>query len=112
MQGVDIFDMKPLDASRKGTGPSPTDPLGLDTYVWGLHNALHIWKPLKGHRWANCEYGTGTLDNPIVVRSFGDEQYAGCTGYPADSHGTIWLTVRSSHSYPLLFSYKVRRESF
>jgi hypothetical protein len=36
---------------------------------------------------------TGTLDNPIVVKSFGDEQYAGCTGYPADSHVTIWLTV-------------------
>ncbi|KAI9861303.1 MAG: Cytochrome c oxidase subunit 4 [Vezdaea acicularis] len=55
MQGVDIFDMKPLDASRKGT-----------------------------------------LDNPIVVKSFGDEQYAGCTGYPADSHVTIWLTVGES----------------
>ncbi|TVY80965.1 Cytochrome c oxidase subunit [Lachnellula suecica] len=52
MQGIDIFDMKPLDASRKGT-----------------------------------------LDNPIVVKAFGDEQYAGCTGYPADSHVTIWLTM-------------------
>ncbi|MCJ1350176.1 MAG: Cytochrome c oxidase subunit 4 [Icmadophila ericetorum] len=52
MQGIDIFDMKPLDASRKGT-----------------------------------------LDNPIVVKSFGDEQYAGCTGCPADSHVTIWLTM-------------------
>ncbi|KAG0648708.1 Cytochrome c oxidase polypeptide IV [Hyphodiscus hymeniophilus] len=52
MQGIDVFDMKPLDASRKGT-----------------------------------------LDNPIVVKSFGEEQYAGCTGYPADSHVTIWLTM-------------------
>ncbi|KAG9246498.1 subunit IV of cytochrome c oxidase [Calycina marina] len=52
MQGVDVFDMRPLDASRRGT-----------------------------------------LDNPIMVKSFGDEQYAGCTGYPADSHVTIWLTV-------------------
>ncbi|KAL2075754.1 hypothetical protein VTL71DRAFT_697 [Oculimacula yallundae] len=52
MQGVDIFDMKPLDASR-----------------------------------------LGTLDNPIVVKSFGDEQYAGCTGFPADSHNVIWLTM-------------------
>ncbi|KAI9705284.1 MAG: Cytochrome c oxidase subunit 4 [Bogoriella megaspora] len=52
MQGVDIFDMKPLDASRRGT-----------------------------------------LDNPIVVRSFGDEQYIGCTGSPADSHVTLWATV-------------------
>lgn len=36
---------------------------------------------------------TGTLDNPIMVKSFGDEQYAGCTGYPVDSHVVIWLTV-------------------
>ncbi|MCJ1313708.1 Cytochrome c oxidase subunit 4 [Agyrium rufum] len=52
MQGVDIFDMKPLDASRRGT-----------------------------------------LDDPIMVRSFGDEQYLGCTGYPADSHDVKWLTI-------------------
>jgi cytochrome c oxidase subunit 5b len=37
---------------------------------------------------------TGTLDNPIIVKSAGDEQFAGCTGYPADSHVTVWLTVR------------------
>ncbi|KAL4775619.1 cytochrome c oxidase subunit VB-domain-containing protein [Aspergillus nidulans var. acristatus] len=52
MQGIDIFDMRPLDASRKGT-----------------------------------------LDNPIIVNGAGDEQYAGCTGYPADSHHVNWLTV-------------------
>ncbi|KAI9928870.1 hypothetical protein ASPWEDRAFT_127915 [Aspergillus wentii DTO 134E9] len=52
MQGIDIFDMRPLDASRKGT-----------------------------------------LDNPIIVNGAGDEQYAGCTGYPADSHQVNWLTV-------------------
>lgn len=38
--------------------------------------------------------GSGTVDNPIVVRSFGDEQYAGCTGVPADSHVVKWLVVR------------------
>ncbi|KAL1861380.1 Cytochrome c oxidase subunit 4 [Diaporthe australafricana] len=52
MEGVDIFDMKPLDASRKGT-----------------------------------------LKEPILVRSAGEEQFAGCTGYPVDSHGVIWLTI-------------------
>lgn len=57
MEGVDIFDMRPLDASRKGT-----------------------------------------LDNPIMVKSAGDEQYAGCTGYPADSHVVTWLGVRSFSS--------------
>jgi hypothetical protein len=37
----------------------------------------------------------GTLEDPIIVKSQGDEQYAGCTGCPADSHVTIWLTVRT-----------------
>ena len=58
MQGIDVFDMKPLDASRKGT-----------------------------------------LDNPIVVNSAGDEQFAGCTGYPVDSHWVIWLGL--SRARPL-----------
>lgn len=53
MEGVDVFDMRPLDASRKGT-----------------------------------------MKEPILVRSAGDEQYAGCTGFPVDSHSVIWLTVR------------------
>jgi cytochrome c oxidase subunit 5b len=42
---------------------------------------------------ANISTNTGTLDNPITVKSFGDEQYLGCTGYPADSHVVIWLTT-------------------
>ncbi|KAI1005389.1 hypothetical protein K3495_g2826 [Podosphaera aphanis] len=55
MQGIDIFDMKPLDASR-----------------------------------------LGTMENPIIVKSAGEENYAGCTGFPADSHNVIWLTVSRS----------------
>lgn len=35
----------------------------------------------------------GTMENPVMVRSAGDEQYAGCTGVPADSHNVIWLGV-------------------
>lgn len=50
VEGVDIFDMRPLDASRKGT-----------------------------------------VAEPILVRSAGDEQFAGCTGFPADSHNVIWV---------------------
>ncbi|KAF1966712.1 COX5B-domain-containing protein [Bimuria novae-zelandiae CBS 107.79] len=52
MQGIDIFDMRPLDASR-----------------------------------------VGTLDDPIVVNSAGNEQYVGCTGCPADSHNVLWITL-------------------
>jgi len=52
IEGVDVFDMKPLDAS-------------------------HL----------------GTLQNPIIARSFGKEHYVGCTGFPADSHVTMWMTL-------------------
>ena len=33
------------------------------------------------------------MEDPIIVKSFGDEQYQGCTGYPVDSHVVIWLTT-------------------
>jgi len=53
MQGIDIFDMRPLDSSRMGT-----------------------------------------LDDPIIVPVLaGDEQYAGCTGHPPDSHVVMWLRM-------------------
>jgi len=52
MQGIDIFDMRPLDSSR-----------------------------------------VGTMENPIVVNSAGNEQYVGCTGCPADSHEVLWITL-------------------
>lgn len=35
------------------------------------------------------------MDNPQIVRSAGEEQYAGCTGVPADSHVVTWLGVRT-----------------
>lgn len=35
----------------------------------------------------------GTLDDPITVKAFGDEQYVGCTGSPADSHIVTWLVT-------------------
>ncbi|KLO17397.1 COX5B-domain-containing protein [Schizopora paradoxa] len=55
MEGVDVFDMKPLDASR-----------------------------------------LGTLAEPIKVQSFYPERLVGCTGFPADSHDVIWLTLNST----------------
>ncbi|PQE14685.1 cytochrome c oxidase subunit Vb protein [Rutstroemia sp. NJR-2017a BVV2] len=73
MQGVDVFDMKPLDSSRKGTD--------------GVSISLE-----EGDVMGRNESGR-TLDNPIIVKSYGDEQYAGCTGYPVDSHITIWLAM-------------------
>lgn len=39
----------------------------------------------------------GTVEDPIVVKSAGAEHYVGCTGFPADSHTVIWLTVSAKH---------------
>ena len=72
MEGVDIFDMKPLDASRKGLCPLSSE---------------------KGGRVLTWVVAIGTLNDPITVQSFGEERYLGCTGCPVDSHTVIWLTV-------------------
>jgi cytochrome c oxidase subunit 5b len=58
MQGIDVFDMKPLDSSRKGT-----------------------------------------LQDPISVRSAGEEQYVGCCGVPADSHHQVWMVISRDRPY-------------
>lgn len=50
LEGVEVFDLKPLDASR-----------------------------------------TGTMSDPIVVESYDDFRYVGCTGSPAGSHNVMWL---------------------
>lgn len=56
------------------------------------HSPLRIWmsNPLTRYRFVR---ETGTIYDPIMVKSFGDEQYCGCTGFPADSHVVKWLIV-------------------
>ncbi|KAI9289510.1 cytochrome c oxidase subunit VB-domain-containing protein [Umbelopsis sp. AD052] len=41
----------------------------------------------------------GTKQNPIVVKSMDSTRFVGCTGYPAESHDTIWLTVNKEHDF-------------
>ncbi|KAI9291274.1 COX5B-domain-containing protein [Neoconidiobolus thromboides FSU 785] len=41
----------------------------------------------------------GTKKNPIVVESHDNIRYVGCTGYPVDSHDTIWLTLEEQHEF-------------
>ncbi|KAJ3250036.1 Cytochrome c oxidase subunit 4 [Chytriomyces hyalinus] len=36
-----------------------------------------------------------TAANPFVVTGSDPEKYVGCTGFPADTHETVWLTLRS-----------------
>jgi cytochrome c oxidase subunit 5b len=35
----------------------------------------------------------GTLEDPIIEKSWGEEYYVGCTGFPQDSHTALWLTL-------------------
>jgi len=58
MQGIDIFDMRPLPSDR-----------------------------------------VGTFDDPILVRSAGEELQVGCTGCPADSHVVRWCVVSRKRPY-------------
>lgn len=50
LEGIEVFDTKPLDSSRKGT-----------------------------------------MADPILVESYDDYRYVGCTGSPANSHIIEWL---------------------
>lgn len=50
LEGVEVFDTRPLDSSR-----------------------------------------IGTIADPILVDSYDDHRYVGCTGSPADSHEVMWL---------------------
>jgi cytochrome c oxidase subunit 5b len=105
MQGVDVFDMKPLDSSRKGTKNST---LILNLYIRDWAYASPIKTVEAGNEHMADQITKGTMDNPIKVKSFGDEQYCGCTGYPAESHVTIWLTVctLSPSQSPSLFTHE------
>jgi len=37
--------------------------------------------------------GRPTVKNPVVIKGIDLVRYIGCTGYPADSHEPIWLTI-------------------
>ncbi|KAF8310966.1 cytochrome c oxidase polypeptide IV [Clavulina sp. PMI_390] len=52
MEGIDVFDMQPLEVT-------------------------HL----------------GTLKEPIIVKSLDALRQVGCTGYPVDSHDTMWLNL-------------------
>ena len=55
---------------------------------------LQIWSKFFEHG-PDLPSITGTFEDPIVVRSAGEELQAGCTGCPADSHVVRWCVVCS-----------------
>ncbi|CDS12885.1 Putative Cytochrome c oxidase subunit 5b [Lichtheimia ramosa] len=41
----------------------------------------------------------GTVQDPIVVKSHDAIRFVGCTGFPAESHDTIWISLDKSHEH-------------
>ena len=80
MQGIDIFDMRPLPSDRVGG------------FVQADSDTLVLWNP-DPHGDRLMARNAGTFKDPIVVKSAGDELQCGCTGCPADSHGVRWVVV-------------------
>jgi cytochrome c oxidase subunit 5b len=82
-------DLIPPGAAR---GTVPTDleqATGLERLeILGKMQGIDIFdmSPLPSDR-------LGTFEDPIVVKSAGEEFQAGCTGSPADSHNVSWLVV-------------------
>lgn len=76
MQGIDVFDMKPLE-SRKG-----------------MSNILADSSSFKAPSQFLIRAFVGTMEDPILVPSFGEEHQIGCCGAPVpDSHPQKWLVV-------------------
>ncbi|KAJ3052545.1 Cytochrome c oxidase subunit 4 [Rhizophlyctis rosea] len=40
-----------------------------------------------------------TTKSPYIIRGSDPERYVGCTGFPADSHEVVWLTVREHKGF-------------
>lgn len=78
-------------------GPGSSDPKKLPTDIeqatglerfelLGQLEGVEVFdnQPLDSSR-------TGTIANPIVIDSYDDYRYVGCTGAPLDSHSIQWL---------------------
>ncbi|KAL9125167.1 MAG: hypothetical protein Q9217_005588 [Psora testacea] len=108
MQGIDVFDMRPLDSSRKGAlagGQCESyrcdEAEASQAVKTAGEEQDHCYDHRTNDSLLTSHPSSGTLDNPIIVKSAGDEQFAGCTGYPVDSHGTIWLGgIMLTHTFP------------
>ncbi|KAI8137244.1 cytochrome c oxidase subunit VB-domain-containing protein [Fennellomyces sp. T-0311] len=88
--------------NQLGPGAAPgTVPTDLEQAT-GLER-LELLAKLEGKELFDMEplnmTHLGTVKNPIVVKSHDAIRFVGCTGYPAESHDTIWLSLDKSHEH-------------
>ena len=74
LEGVEIFDLKPLDSSRLGTVADPVK----------VFSAVSIWHIPPGAT-ASQVASSSRMQEP--------ERVIGCTGVPAESHELLWMTL-------------------
>ncbi|KAI9321063.1 cytochrome c oxidase subunit VB-domain-containing protein [Dichotomocladium elegans] len=81
--------------------PAGTVPTDLEQAT-GLER-MELLAKLEGREFFDMEplnmTHLGTVKNPIVVKSHDAIRFVGCTGYPAESHDVIWLSLDKSHEH-------------
>ncbi|KZP00481.1 COX5B-domain-containing protein [Calocera viscosa TUFC12733] len=81
-----------LHGEGSGPGQVPTDvdqATGLERLqMLGQIEGIDVFdqSPLEMTR-------MGTMADPVLVDTLSDERIVGCTGFPADSHDTLWLAA-------------------
>ncbi|CAO3682302.1 unnamed protein product [Rhizopus microsporus] len=87
--------------SNLGPGAKPgTIPTDLEQST-GLER-MELLAKLEGKELFDMEplnMTLGTVKNPIVVKSHDPIRFVGCTGFPAESHETIWINLDKSHEH-------------
>ncbi|KZT51993.1 COX5B-domain-containing protein [Calocera cornea HHB12733] len=85
----------PLYGEGSGPGQVPTDvdqATGLERLqLLGQIEGIDVFDqgPLEVTR-------MGTMADPIQVQTLTEERIVGCTGFPADSHDTIWMAANTT----------------
>ena len=74
LEGVEVFDLKPLDASRLGTLVEP-----VKVFSMVRRPPVEAYMPHQSPNWSL------PLKEP--------ERVIGCTGVPAESHELLWMTL-------------------
>lgn len=76
--------------AKEGTIPTDLDQAtGLERLeLLGKLEGIEFFdsKPLDASR-------TGTMKDPIIIDSYDDHRYVGCSGAPADSHEVQWMRL-------------------
>jgi cytochrome c oxidase subunit 5b len=82
LEGVDVFDLEPLDSSRIGT----------------LADPIKVFSAVRIQLYSFLLQYLKSLISSLPPSLQDSERIVGCTGAPADSHDLLWLRVTTEKS--------------